>query len=116
MTRAASCSARAARQSPPDFHRRLSGRAAIAAATAAAVVLLPGCGGGGDGAGEPSARAPWSIIEDHTPLIRSGVRRRELTLREMRDIGADTLRVAVKWSEVAPGASSGRRPEFDATD
>ena len=75
-----------------------------------------GCGGGGDDGGEPSARAPWSIIEDHTPLIRSGEQRRERTLREMRDLGADTLRVGVQWDEVAPRPESGRRPRFDATD
>jgi hypothetical protein len=93
------------------------GRAAIAVSIAAAAMLLLGCGGDGNGGvAEPSARAPWSIIEDHTPLIRSGERRRELTLREMGDIGADTLRVAVKWSEVAPNADSDRRPAFDATD
>lgn len=34
----------------------------------------------------------------------------------MRAIGADTLRVAVKWSEVAPRPESGRRPRFDAAD
>jgi hypothetical protein len=90
-------------------------RWAIAALIAAAVAVLAGCGADGDD-GEPSARAPWSIIEDHTPLIRSGERRRELTLREMRDMGADTLRVGLKWSEVAPGVESRRRPEFDATD
>jgi hypothetical protein len=89
---------------------------AIAAVVAAAVAVLVGCGSDDDAGGEPSARAPWSIIEDHTPLIRSGERRRELTLREMRDIGADTLRLAVKWSEVAPRAASRRRPAFDATD
>jgi cellulase (glycosyl hydrolase family 5) len=86
-----------------------------AASAAAAAALWVGCGDGGGGP-TPSARAPWSIIEDHTPLIRSGERRRELTLREMRAIGADTLRVAVKWSEVAPGAESSTRPAFDATD
>lgn len=77
-------------------------------------VAVAGCGDSGKG--EPSARAPWSVIEDHTPLIRSGEQRREQTLREMRAIGADTLRVAVKWSEVAPRPESGRRPEFDASD
>ena len=79
-------------------------------------MALPGCGDADGGGGEPTARAPWSIIEDHTPLIRSGEQRREQTLREMRAIGADTLRLAVKWSEVAPRAESGRRPAFDATD
>jgi len=77
---------------------------------------MPGCGDGGGGPEEPSSRAPWSIVEDHTPLIRSGAERREHTLRDMRRIGADTLRLGVKWSEVAPAAGSTRRPSFDATD
>jgi len=88
---------------------------ALAVAAACAAVVLGACGDEDEG-GEPAARAPWSIIEDHTPLIRSGERRRELTLREMRDLGADTLRVGVQWDEVAPRPESGRRPRFDATD
>lgn len=80
-----------------------------------AVAVLPGCGDVG-GPGEPTSRAPWSIIEDHTPLIRSGEERREQTLRDMRRLGADTLRVGLKWSEVAPSPRSTRRPSFDATD
>jgi len=89
-------------------------RAATAASLIAAVVLAA-CGGGG-GEEKPAATAPWSIIEDHTPLIRSGPDRRARTLEEMRALGADTLRLAVKWSEVAPRADERRRPSFDATD
>ena len=80
--------------------------------------VLSGCGGGSGPSEptEPTARAPWSIIEDHTPLIRSGEQRREQTLRDMRRLGADTLRVGLKWSEVAPAPDSRRRPSFDAGD
>ena len=66
---------------------------------------------------EPSSRAPWSIIEDHTPLIRSGRGPAGADARgDARHLGADTLRLAVKWSEVAPRSSSARKPSFDATD
>jgi hypothetical protein len=88
------------------------------AALALMAALAAGCGddGGGNGPSEASSRAPWSIVEDHTPLIRSGAERREQTLRDLRRLGADTLRLGVKWSEVAPAARSTRRPAFDATD
>ena len=88
---------------------------ALAVGAACAAVVLAACGDDDEGGG-PAARAPWSIIEDHTPLIRSGERRREQTLEEMRAIGADTLRVGLQWDEVAPRPESGRRPRFDATD
>ena len=93
-------------------------RRALAALAILALGVVPGCGDGDGGAPkEPSSRAPWSIIEDHTPLIRSGADRREQTLEDMRDhLGADTLRLAVKWSEVAPRSNSTRKPSFDATD
>jgi hypothetical protein len=92
-------------------------RRAIAAVVLLVCAVLPGCGdGGGSGPSEPTSRAPWSIIEDHTPLIRSGEQRREQALRDMRGLGADTLRIGLKWSEVAPAARSRRRPSFDAGD
>jgi hypothetical protein len=90
-------------------------RRALAAVVLLAIAVPSGCGDGG-GPSEPTSRAPWSIIEDHTPLIRSGEKRREETLRDMRRLGADTLRVGLKWSEVAPSPRSTRRPSFDATD
>lgn len=92
-------------------------RRALAALAILALGVVPGCGDGGGGAPkEPSSRAPWSIIEDHTPLIRSSADRRERTLEEMRGLGADTLRLGVKWSEVAPRPNVTRKPSFDATD
>jgi len=86
--------------------------------TVAAVAPVAGCGSGGDGdgGGKPAANAPWSIIEDHTPLIRSGEDVRARTLQEMRGLGADTLRLSVKWNEVAPGSSLTSKPSFDATN
>jgi Cellulase (glycosyl hydrolase family 5) len=81
----------------------------------AAAALVTACGGDG-GTGRPAPNAPWSIIEDHTPLIRSGASTRAKTLQEMRGLGADTLRLSVKWNEVAPGADQTRRPSFDPTD
>ena len=92
--------------------RPVAARAAAAALAAGLVALAAGCGGD-DG---PSSHAPWSIVEDHTPLIRSGPERREQTLRELRRLGADTLRLGVKWNEVAPASRSARRPSFDAAD
>ena len=64
--------------------------------------------GGGD-ARRPAARSQWSIFEDHNALIRSGRERRAADARRAAsDLGADTLRVAVKWNEVAPAPA--RRP------
>src|SRR3954469_22488759 len=76
---------------------------------------LAGCGSGNDDEG-PGARSQWSIIEDHTALIRSGPERREATLREFKQLGADTVRLAVKWNEVAPRPRASRRPAFDGSD
>jgi cellulase (glycosyl hydrolase family 5) len=58
----------------------------------------------------------WSIFEDHPYLVRTDGARRERTLDEIRQLGADTLRVEVKWDEVAPNPASRTRPQFDATN
>ena len=42
--------------------------------------------------------------------------RRQQTLDELKSLGADTLRVEVKWNEVAPCPTRARRPSFDAAD
>jgi hypothetical protein len=107
----------------------------------AAVVLLARGGSGGSDSGVgtppphkvlPSGRSPapkehrrggararrtlWSIFEDHTALVRNGPVQRERALAELRSLGADTLRVEVKWNEAAPTPTRARRPSFDATD
>jgi hypothetical protein len=88
-------------------------RAALLAALTA-TLALSACGGSGDGG--PSSRSQWSVFEDHDSLIREGEAKRESTLDEMRTLGADTLRVGVKWNEVAPRPLGRERPRFDATD
>jgi hypothetical protein len=60
--------------------------------------------------------AQWSIFEDHNALIRNGAVRRQQTLEELKTLGADTLRVEVKWNEVAPSPARSGRPHFDASD
>jgi hypothetical protein len=60
--------------------------------------------------------AAWSVFEDHNALIRNGALRRQQTLDELKTLGADTLRVEVKWNEVAPSPARSRRPSFDAAD
>jgi hypothetical protein len=89
-------------------HRRLSVLAACIAACLAAALL----------AASPAAAAKsqWSMFEDHVLLVRSGDAVREQTLTEIQGLGADTLRIEVKWSEVAPSPSAKTKPSFDGTD
>jgi hypothetical protein len=64
-----------------------------------------------------AARSQWSVFEDHTALVRSGDAVRARTLEEVRSyLGADTLRIEVKWSEVAPSPSARTKPRFDASN
>lgn len=75
-------------------------RGAFAALAIGAVVALAGCGG--EDESRPTARSQSSVFEDHDSLVREGEAKREQTLDELRGLGADTLRVAIKWNEVAP--------------
>ena len=63
-----------------------------------------------------ASKTQWSMFEDHVFLVRSGPAVRAQTLDEIRGLGADTLRIEVKWSEVAPSPGSKTEPAFDATD
>ena len=56
------------------------------------------------------------MFEDHPTLVRSGPIVREQTLNTIQALGADTLRIEVKWAEVAPKPGSKRKPKFTATD
>jgi hypothetical protein len=67
-------------------------------------------------AGASASRSQWSIFEDHPYLVRTDSVTRERTLDEITQLGADTLRVEVKWDEVAPNPGSRSRPQFDATN
>ena len=64
---------------------------------------------------EPGA-SRWSLIEDHALMVTSGADTREKTLDEIEDLGADTIRVLVRWNEIAPNPRSADRPSFDASD
>jgi hypothetical protein len=81
-----------------------------------ALTRLGGNDGADDGIDGRGDRSQWSLFEDHTALIRSRPGARERTLRELKALGADTLRIAVKWNEVAPAPLSSERPGFDAAD
>jgi hypothetical protein len=113
---------------------------ALAGAAVAAVLLLRDGSDGGTKSGDraphktlPNGRAEapgrskgtppqkphgarWSVFEDHNALIRNGAFRRQQTLDELKSLGADTLRVEVKWNEVAPSPAQAKRPAFDASD
>src|SRR2546421_7439553 len=67
----------------------------------------------------PQARASsseWSIFEDHPTLVRSGPIVRQQTLDTIKALGADTLRIEVKWAEVARHPGAKRKPRFAGTD
>jgi hypothetical protein len=63
-----------------------------------------------------ASRSQWSMFEDHPTLISSGPVVREQTLETIKALGADTLRIEVKWAEVAPSPGAKRKPKFTATD
>ncbi len=63
-----------------------------------------------------ASRSQWSMFEDHPTLVRSGPIVREQTLSTIKALGADTLRIEVKWAEVAPSPGAKRKPKFAATD
>jgi hypothetical protein len=84
-------------------------RAVLVLSAAVAIALaLPG--------DAPASRSQWSMVEDHGYLVRSGPDVRDATLNEIAALGADALRIEVKWSEVAPDPSANTQPVFDATD
>jgi hypothetical protein len=98
---------------PMDGRRPAAGRlsAALGLATLAVAGLLFACAGTAF-----ASRSQWSIFEDHPYLVQTATQTREATLDEIQQLGADTIRVEVKWNEVAPESSSSRRPAFDAAD
>jgi hypothetical protein len=84
-------------------------RALLALSAVIAVALsLPGVAA--------ASRSQWSLVEDHGYLVRSGPDVREGTLNEIKALGADAIRIEVKWSEVAPDPAANSQPSFDATD
>jgi hypothetical protein len=74
------------------------------------------CGGLALPAGATASKGQWSVFEDHTALVKSSQTERIRRLNEVKDLGVDTLRVEVKWNEVAPDPGSKTKPKFDASD
>lgn len=64
-----------------------------------------------------ASQSMWSVFEDHTKLVKTTPEKRQAMLEELRDrMGVDTLRVEVKWNEVAPSPSARTKPAFNASD
>jgi hypothetical protein len=64
-----------------------------------------------------ASRSMWSVFEDHNALVRTTPAKRQQMLEELRlHMGADTLRVEVKWNEVAPRPGARTKPAFDASN
>jgi hypothetical protein len=91
------------------------GRALLARVFVVAALLTLALGALGT-ADAMASKAQWSVFEDHPYLVRTDAATRERTLDEIQRLGADTLRVEIKWAEVAPDSTSRRRPSFDASN
>jgi hypothetical protein len=63
-----------------------------------------------------ASKTQWSIFEDHPYLVQTTPDVRDQTLNEIQQLGGDTIRIELKWNEVAPAAYAKTRPAFDATD
>jgi Cellulase (glycosyl hydrolase family 5) len=63
-----------------------------------------------------ASRSQWSVFEDHRNLVGSGEARRQNTLEQIENLGADTLRIQVRWSDVVPSRSARNKPAFDASN
>jgi hypothetical protein len=73
-----------------------------------ALALLP--------AGAQAGRKQWAMFEDPRGLVDSSPSRRAQVLKEVQLLGADTLRVQVRWSTTVPAPQARTKPRFDATD
>jgi hypothetical protein len=83
-----------------------------------AVTLASAAAGAGLALGAaPAALASHSeptFVDATGQLLQPALRAR--TFAELQALGVDGLRVELYWQDVAPGANSGRRPSFDATN
>ena len=59
-----------------------------------------------------AASSQITILEDDPMVLANPTG----TLERLRGMGVTTLRLSVPWAEIAPAASSTRRPRFDASD
>jgi hypothetical protein len=63
-----------------------------------------------------AGKGQWSIFEDHPYLVQTDPQTRVKTLDEIQNLGADTIRIEVKWNEVAPDAYAKQRPNVNTSD
>jgi hypothetical protein len=63
-----------------------------------------------------ASKSEWSIFEDHTALVQSGVDKRVDTLKRVAQLGPDTLRIEFRWNEIAPNPKAKSKPAFNAAD
>jgi hypothetical protein len=96
------------RKLAPSPARRNGSAAAVVVMSLASILASP--------APAHAGKAQWSIFEDHAELVRSSVSTRVRTLNEIAGLGADTLRIELRWNEVAPAPQQRSRPSFDATN
>src|SRR4051794_21328933 len=80
----------------------------MAASIAAAVAL----------AGPPgaSARPLETVIQDDTLLLYPPRQEVDSTVRRLRALGVDRVRITASWSALAPSPDSRKRPRFAARD
>lgn len=97
-------------------------------AAAAVCALVAACGGSGHGHGStstaptnqagvtPTGSHLQSILQDDDLLLYTPPREQYQTLRRIKALGVDTVKVALIWWIVAPASSGSRRPQFDASN
>ena len=94
------------RSSYPARTSRPYGRIAIAAAMGALTVATPA-----------HARAPIeTILQDDAVLQYRSAAETGATMRRLRALGVDRVRLTASWSLIAPTPDLVRRPTFDAAD
>ena len=86
-------------------------RGALVALALGAAAALSACGTSDEST--PTARSQWSVFEDHDALVRDGPATRNRTLAELHELGVDTLRIGIKWNEVAPQSGKYTWADYD---
>src|SRR5688572_12686091 len=74
-------------------------------------VLLTACG-----EDNPQVDRRPTIVQDDAQVLHRAPAEVRRTVRELRALGVDWLRVTANWSFLAPAPGSARRPRFDARD
>lgn len=95
--------------------RRMSILLACVLAAAALAVVLAGRGGN-EGVSPRTAATRPTIVQDDAQVLHRSTAEVRRTVRTLRGLGVDWLRVTANWSFIAPGAGDAQRPAFDATD